>query len=381
MSKKYKLSTETATQNGGGNFEVMYPMNPGASGLLSQNYDVNARIGIAGLATAGMPGVTLGPGFINPMSSPVGVFNNIGNTNMTGYIGANGNMMGVMSNGAYIKSDTKDGLKVGIPLTGSDSNVKVIIPPKINPKEPSLFMAAPASSTAPKTVTDKSNINMTFKEPMPKQTIVKYGPANLPSLPPSHNFNLPIAIGPTEQIVINPKESKARLEITSPDSDEIITISGEQENIKPVYEGIQKENKVKMAQNAVIIAGAEWDKVKAGIDFDTYKNMNDADINSKTELNDSQKKAIISLIRAKRDLRAAKKNANLGDDDGDISTSGLIDLTQLFNMDKVKEMLRSKFSLNDDKFGVEKEKKNQMSMFMNMPFPGSAAYGPVVSFN
>ncbi len=340
--KKYKLVGNNNQQTGGG-FEVVYPVVPSMTGLMA-------------------PGV-------NPLQSRV--------------------VMGGPLPGPYMTTG-KDGLKVGIPLSSAlNSNMNVVIPPKINPRDPSVFLAVDTSSKTPKVLKPDSDVKMTFSEAQPKQSLLMFQP-NLPTLPTPHGISLPVGMVPGPSIVINPNESKAKIEITSPDSDDIITLSGEQDKIKPIYEGIIANNKVKKAQNEITLAGKEFDTNKAKIkgfgnwDFETeLKPKTEAEINAllaSGNINEVQKTAILRLQKAKKDLQSAKKSAGLTDDDTDTAPTDLIPLTELFDISKViAELGKLKITGFDAKnVNIDTKKKNNMPFMIGMPNPG---FGPVVSFS
>ncbi len=154
-------------------------------------------------------------------------------------------------NGPYMSTNYNGDIKVGIPMfnssdqSGKNGDIKVIIPPKINHKDPSLFFATVSEEKKEKKITDDSKINMTFKEAEPKQTIMTFKP-NLPLAPMVNNFSYPVGFGVDQQIVINPNEAISKIEVTSPDSDDIITIKGDKDKLKPIYDGINNHNKFKL---------------------------------------------------------------------------------------------------------------------------------------
>jgi hypothetical protein len=194
---------------------------------------------------------------------------------------------------------------------------------------------------------------------------------------------MPIGMVPTQPIVINPSESKARLEITSPDSDDIITISGEQDKVKPVYDSIIANNKVKKAQDEVILAGKAFIDIAGGKNYDTYKDKTEAELTKDVTtgtLTDEQKKAIIRLQKAKKSLQSAKKSANMDDNDTDIKRDELVPLTELFDIKNViTELKKLKITGFDDKdISVASKKKDNISMMFGMPIRGN--YGPTISF-
>ncbi len=299
------------------------------------------------------------------------------------------------NNNSYIKTSIDGSIKVGIPLINSDTKgVNVLIPPKVDPKDPSVFLAVDsASSKKTKTLTKDSDVRLTFKEPEPKQSVVMFQP-NLPAFPSRvSDLGLPVGLHAASAIVLNPNESKARLEISSPDSDDIITLSGEQDKIKPIYDGIVLNNKVRKAQERVILAGKEFESNKkksdgSDINFDDYYVKSEAEIKADTTLSEVNKKVIIELKTAKEELKKAKKSAGLDDDDKDINIStDLIPLTDLFDEKKVvDEIKKLKISTFDEKdLAISKKKKDNISMMFGMPMSMplnmnmSTGYGPVIS--
>lgn len=158
-------------------------------------------------------------------------------------------------NGPYMSASYNGNIKLGVPVfnpsdSGKNGDIKVIIPPKLNHKDPSIFFAATSEEKKEKKITDESKINMTFKEAEPKQTILTFKP-NLPLAPLVNNFNYPVGFGIDQQIVLNPNESVSKIEVTSPDSDDIITIKGDKDKLKPIYDGINNHNKFKLLDKIV----------------------------------------------------------------------------------------------------------------------------------
>lgn len=167
----------------------------------------------------------------------VGMFNSA--------VGQVGSIQGMPSNGLIaVGSDAS--MKVAVPLVGNTSNVSMYIPPKYDAKEPSNFLGVPQMELPVNKLNPNSEIKLTYKEPEVKQSLMKFAP-NLPYVNNGYNFNFPTILQPTEKITINPRESQARLVVESPDSDEIITISGESEKVKPVFEKLVQDNKAKVA--------------------------------------------------------------------------------------------------------------------------------------
>jgi hypothetical protein len=349
--KKYKLVGNN--QQTGGGFEVVYPVIPSMTGLMPTGVPpIKSRVVMGGPMPGFFPGAPSAP---------------------------------YMTTG-------RDGLKVGIPLTSAfNTGMNVIIPPKIDPRDPSVFMAMAPSSSTPKTLKADSDVRMTFSEAQPKQSLLMFQP-NLPTLPlPSvfGNLSLPVGMSAGPSILLNPNESKSKIEITSPDSDDIITLSGEQDKIKPIYEGILANNKVKKAQNEITLAGKEFENVKTKVkggtwDFETeLKPKTDAELAALVtsgDLNEPQRKAVVGLQKAKKDLQTAKKSAGLADDDTDTAAGDLLPLTELFDISKViAELGKLKITGFDAKnVNIATKKQPTMPFMFGMPAPG---FGPVVSFS
>ncbi len=347
--KKYKLVGNN--QQTGGGFEVVYPVIPSMTGLMPTGVPpIKSRVVMGGPL----------PGFFS--GTPAAPYMTTG----------------------------KDGLKVGIPLTSAlNTGMNVIIPPKIDPKDPSVFLAVNTSSKTPKTLKADSDVRMTFSEAQPKQSLLMFQP-NLPTLPSAlGNLSLPVGMSAAPSILLNPNESKAKIEITSPDSDDIVTLSGEQDKIKPIYEGIVANNKVKKAQNEITLAGKEFEdvktKVKGGVwDFETeLKAKTDAELAALVtsgDLTEAQRKATVRLQKAKKDLQTAKKSAGLADNDTDVAPGDLVPLTELFDISKViAELGKLKITGFDAKdVNVATKKQPTMPFMFGMPAPG---FGPVVSFS
>ena len=345
MVKKYKLAGSDNKSQSGGNLHFMYPMVPNMTGLMPSTTPLVSSKIVAGV----------------PLTQP--------------------GMTAITSSGSYIRSDPAGNLKIGMPLvSGTGDGLKMIIPPKVDPRDPSVFLAVDSSAKS-KTSGPIKDVTMSYKEPMPKQSLVMFQP-NLPMLPNPYGLQLPVGMQPTAPILINPTESQARLEISSPDSEDIITVSGEQDKIKPIYEGIQKNNKVRLAQEEVTLAGAEYDRENtiAKLDFDAiFKKRTEAEINADTTIADPLKKAGLRLKKAKEALKVAKKTAGLVDDDTDVGGSDLIPLDKLFNLSEIINTIKTKFGAKDDEFKAESTKKNSLQLLLGLPFRSHLNYGPMIS--
>lgn len=336
MVKKYKL-TGSNNQNGGG-LNFMYPVIPSMTGLTPSNPQVITS------------NIVNGPPFIT-------------------------------GNGSYIRADPTGGLKIGMPLVnGTGNGLQMIIPPAIDTKDPSVFLgleSKPATGT-PGPVKD---VTLTYKEPMPKQSLLMYQP-NLPIIPNPYGLQFPVGLQPTAPIVLNPTESQARLEISSPDSDDIITISGEENKIKPVYEGIQKKNKVRLAQDEVTLAQKEWDGVKGrGYPYfdEDIKIKTEEDIKAIPDIKPEQIKAGLRLKKAKEQLRKAKKEASMTDDDTDVPDKDLIPLDQLIDITEITKRIENDFGVDKKDFTTQSNKKNNLQLLLGLPFGNRLNYGPVIS--
>ena len=168
-----------------------------------------------------------------------------------------------MVNTPNIVNSSSNSIKIGLPVfANSDSNnLKVSIPVIRNSNDPSVFYAnsSESDSKTPKVLKPESNVQMKFRDPAPKQSIMMFQP-NLPYLPNSRDYGIPAGMYPMQPIVINPEESKARLELSSPDSDDIITITGEYDKIKPISDRIQLMNKIKKLSDDFVVVDAAFTK-------------------------------------------------------------------------------------------------------------------------
>lgn len=321
---------------------------------------------------------------------------------------------------------TSSGITMGVPMASASSmpDMKIIIPPKVDPRDPSIFLAsgpsAPSTPGTKKVLTTNSDVRMTYKEPQPTQAIFQLQP-NLPYLPTGNPFSFPVGLTSGTPIIINPNESKAQLEFTSPDSDDIISIIGDQDKVKPVYEAIEKNAKIKLAHNEVIEAGKEWDKNKTNnsgnrinikkadkttivdvddkneIPFDQIKGLTEAEINGlliyqDTTTNETSnakqiKQAALRLFKAKAALKDARTKTKLktGKDEDDPDPKELIDLTKLFDKSTVEQqlnILKENSAISFDPSGniaiQQKQKDSVTQMLFGMPFPINPGYGPMV---
>jgi chromosome segregation ATPase len=163
-------------------------------------------------------------------------------------VGRVGSISGMPSNG-YIAVGNDASMRVGVPIIGNTSNIQIQNPGPWDGKDPSNFLGVPNMQLPTKKLTATSEVKLTYKEPEIKQSLLKFTP-NLPIVNTGYNFNFPTFLQPSEKILLNPRESQARLVVESPDSDEIITLSGEHEKLKPVYEKLIQDNKTKVANPA-----------------------------------------------------------------------------------------------------------------------------------
>jgi len=324
--KKYRLSDGNTNKQKGSGLEYIYPSVPLMTGLTSQSYPFSAKMGL------GMP--------------------------------------------LPYTQVSKDGVKMGIPLVSGNGNVKVTIPPAVDPRDPSVFFSVPASSSTKKELKDDSKVTITRYEPEPKRSIVQYQPT-LPTIPGP--FNFPVGLVPGPQIVLNPETSKARLEITSPDSDDIITVSSEDRSIiKDIDDGIQKRNKLKRLRNEAILAVRKLEFM--GTDKDEWKTVIEK---SGEELEDDAAKS--NLIKAQdaiKKYQEAKKEALKSDSPDEIDDSKLISLTELFDFNTQKNTILDNLKITTDnqkKVEVSKKSKPQYPLFMSASLaPG---FGPTITIS
>lgn len=319
MVKKYRLSSGNSNKQKGSGLEFMYPSVPLMTGLTSPSYHASSKIGWG----APFP---------------------------------------------YMKTE-KDGVKLGLPLVSGEGSVKVTIPPPINPRDPSVFFTVPTSS-GKKEVKDDSNVTLTRYEPEPKRTIVNFQPT-LPTMPTP--FNFPVGLVPGEQIVLNPESSKARLEITSPDSDDIITVSSEDRSIiKDIDDGIQKRNKLRRLRNEVILAVRKLPFVGTD-DWRSVIDKNEEDVE------DSMKENLKKAKEAIKKYQEAKKDALKEDSPNDIDDNKLISLADLFDIEKMKGDILAKVNVDPSKVSVAKKTKPQYPLFMSASMaPG---FGPSITYS
>ena len=248
--------------------------------------------------------------------------------------------------------------------------------------DPSVFVGI----ESPKTVKGGpiENVNLTFKEAVPKQSILTFQPT-LPIIPNSYGMQLPVGFVANAPILINPDESKARMEITSNESDDIVTISGEQDKIKPIFDDIQKSNRVKIAQREVLSARKTlYDvevKTVTGKDYDTdYKARSIEDIEKLTavDLPDSIRKYVIKIKKAENALRKAKKEAKMADDETIVPDTELIALDELFDLPAVINLIKTKYTYTDTDFAAKSSKKNNLQLLLGIPYRNGLSYGPSI---
>lgn len=296
--------------------------------------------------------------------------------NMTGLIPSN-------SYGSYIRPGSHGGIKFGIPLVNNNGDgVKMIIPQGLDPRDPSVFIGVDSKPTTGPI----KNVNLTFKEAMPKQSIVMYQP-NLPIIPNSFGIQYPVGLQPGAPILINPTDSKARMEISSNESDDIMTISGEQDKIKPIFEGIQKNNKVKIAQDEVTLAKKEFVDAHRSAVPPTGKYYNSDYKRHTIDVLESMnavmlplsiRKQVLKLKKAQNALKEAKKEASMPNNDDDVPSANLISLDTLFDLNKVIRIIKTKFRLASTEFEAKSSKKNSLQLLLGIPYRNGINYGPTI---
>ncbi len=383
MVKKYKLTSENNSQKGG-NFEIAYINQPPMAGLNTYNNPVQQPLKVDGMKlspTAIISGDNVKVGIpLNGMSYGAPVMN----------YGMPGLNIPVNSNVATF-TDGKNTTIIASPLRGGEkknmdggSGFGVAVLPsngmtvtyQNNPiplNDPSVFIATSSKSTEPKVMKPDSEVKVTYREPEIKRSIINMVPT-LPGITPSNfNFNLPVGLVPTQPIVLNPVESQARIEITSPDSDDVITLSGEHKDMKPIYEKIVDTNKLVNLVNKNLKEIQEEMAKDAGARDIPKINRN------KTTIIDTLKKAFNdseldnSIFDESNQLTASIKNK--------LKDISLIKLMDNITIQRTLETLG--FTL--DKFKVSKEtRKDFMTMLglnPNYYLQRMAVDGPVITFH
>lgn len=284
----------------------------------------------------------------------------------------------IMANnfGSYIRSE-QTGYNASIPLISGVPAVvtRTVVSPVYDRRDPSVFYST--GSITKKGVSKDSNIRITYKDPQPEQSMLLFEP-NLPLLPNSFNIPMQTGLRATTPIVLNPEESTAKLEITSPDTDSIISITGDKDTVKPLYDGIIMSGKLKNAKNKLTLTIVQIQQIVNNTnmtitlnDINTFLTTptnniythvpfeitnNDA-MKTHNYNKDSLRKAIDEYKVAYINFNNIKQNANIRVED-DIIPGNLIDLDQLFDLnktiDELKKINRTNVDLN--KIKVQEKK-------------------------
>lgn len=383
MVKKYRLTSENNSQKGG-NFEIAYINQPPMAGLNTYNNPVQQPLKVDGMKlspTAIISGDNVKVGIpLNGMSYGAPVMN----------YGMPGLNIPVNSNIATF-TDGKNTTIIASPLRGGEkknmdggSGFGVAVLPsngmtvtyQNNPiplNDPSVFIATSSKSTEPKVMKPDSEIKVTYREPEIKRSIINMVPT-LPGITPSNfNFNLPVGLVPTQPIVLNPVESQARIEITSPDSDDVITLSGEHKDMKPIYEKIVDKNK--LISKAKMIAKEIKDEVAKGDAKDEAKITN-------------KKKEIVDIYNKMDNKKGTPEDTyeigSILNRDNNINIGFDLVVQNFMETDSVKGILED-LGFTSDKFKISKEtRKDFMTMLglnPNYYLERMAVGGPVITFH
>jgi hypothetical protein len=238
-------------------------------------------------------------------------------------------------------------------------------------RDPSVFIATSSKSTEPKVMKPDSEVKITYREPEIKRSIINMVPT-LPGITPSNfNFNLPVGLVPTQPIVLNPVESQARIEITSPDSDDVITLSGEHKDMKPIYEKIVDTNKL---QNKIRLLDKEIQQLKK-----TNPAVGLTTINLK-------KDEILEIFKKIYNEKTVLNRDILFDREDNIKPQfeHMYQLKNLMNTELINGVLEN-LGFTQEKFKLSKEtRKDFMTMLglnPNYYLQRMAVGGPVITFH
>ncbi len=394
MVKKYRLSSDNNSQKGGSNFEIAYVNQPAMVGLNTYN-PVQQPLKVDGMKlspTAIISGENVKVGIpLNGVSMPVNY--GIPAVNFK----SNNNGATIIHDGrqTFITSATNPVIGMGIGIGSSKEEEKkpnmdggagfgLMLPAtnmtvtyQNNPipaSDPSVFIAMSKKTGEPKEMKPDSEVKITYREPEIKRSIINMVPT-LPGVTPSNiNFGLPVGLVPTQPIVLNPIESQARLEITSPDSDDVITLSGEHEKIKPIYEKIVNYNKLKN----------QFNKLKTEYDAERAK----PDYEGKADIVAKKKQELVKLIKEIKnnpDLQeAAIFDGNAVKEAISTEINNKLNLQALMKDDQVSDIITG-LGFSADTFKKSKEtRKDFMAMLGLNPsyfIERSLVGAPVITFN
>ena len=389
MVKKYRLSSENNSQKGG-NFEIAYINQPSMVGLNTYNPIQQQSLKVDGMKlapTAIISGDNVKLGIpLNGINMPM----NYGIPSMN--IQSNSNVATIIKDGksTIIASPTNSNVIFGMGIGGSKEEKNkqnmdggagfgMMLPANnmsityqnnpIPTSDPSVFISMSKKTGESKVMKEGSEVKVTYREPEIKRSIINMVPT-LPGITPSNiNFGFPVGLVPTQPIVLNPHESQARLEITSPDSDDVITLSGEHEKIKPIYEKIVNVNKFKKIKK-------EYDdeKTKPAPDTNLLKQKKDKLIQLIKDIKNNQSLKDIDIFNADNNVK----------DELLSEAEKTIDLQSLMNNDQVSGIITG-LGFTVENFKISKEtRKDFLSMLGINPsyfIERSAVGAPVIHIN
>ena len=380
MVKKYRLTSENNSQKGG-NFEIAYINQPHMAGLNTYNNPVQQPLKVDGMKlspTAIISGENVKVGIpLNGMSYGAPVMNygmpalNIPvNSNVATFIdGKNTTIIASPLRGGE-KKNMDGGSGFGVAVLPSNGMTVTYQNNPIPARDPSVFIATSSKSTEPKVMKPDSEVKITYREPEIKRSIINMVPT-LPGITPSNfNFNLPVGLVPTQPIVLNPVESQARIEITSPDSDDVITLSGEHKDMKPIYEKIVDTNKL---QNKIRLLDKEIQQLKK------TPPVNLTTINSK-------KNEILEIFKKVYNEKTVLSLDTIFDGEHNIKPQfeHMYQLKNLMNTELINGVLEN-LGFTQEKFKLSKEtRKDFMTMLglnPNYYLQRMAVGGPVITFH
>ena len=263
-----------------------------------------------------------------------------------------------------------------IPLTSFISlpNIKLSVPRLSVPvTDSSVFLGRPASSTGPKTVTNTSDVTITYKDPQPQIVQAAIRP-NLPLIPVNYPPGLEILNRPSyslQPIVVAPG-SNASLEITSPDSDKIITVSGSKDNITEFKDAIEKSHKYnKAVASAAVPSASATASATASAASGTVSTSTMATIARNQHLISSNK---ILTSQSRPTTGTASTARTVPTTITSAPTS--IQLSDLFDVSK----LRSLFSNASMTVDIKERTKHPFEIFLNNgPQINNGLYGPIIT--
>ena len=106
-------------------------------------------------------------------------------------------------------------------------------------------------------------------------------------------------------------------------------------------------------------------------------------VTDKTDLPDSIRAEVLRLKKAKEELKKAKNDAGMSNDDKDVKEgpgNDLIPLDALVDIAKIAAEIKEKFKSDETTdYTKQSSKKPNLQLLLGLPYKGGLNYGPVIT--